>query len=197
MVDFSCTSLNIETSLTCARKLKEDIGCIVFAGGIHITLCTQQVMAEGVFDFLLSGEGEEIFDLALSTINESGLAGLNGVKRRGIWLKNGIEDNGVAVLSDIDQPRIDGSILDLNMYRNKGALLDETPCYSLFSSRGCPFACKFCSKPSYFKNYRQQQIESYRMSRYLVRSGNHSTEMEQVDKQGAHREKGRQILCRL
>lgn len=159
MVGFSCTSLNIETSLTCAKKLKSDIDCIVFAGGIHVTLCTQQVMAAGVFDFLLSGEGEEIFDLALSAIDKSGLAGLNSVKCKGIWTKNGTGDNGVAVLSEIDQPTIDRSILEINMYRNKGALLDETPCYSLFSSRGCPFACKFCSKPAYFKNYRQRQIE--------------------------------------
>lgn len=159
MVGFSCTSLNIGTSLSCARKLKLDIGCVVFAGGIHVSLCTEKVLAENVFDFLLSGEGEEIFDLVLSAVDDMGISGIDHIKSKGIWSCRDKIGKGIAILSKIDQPTIDRSLLELNLYRNKGALLDDTPCYSLFSSRGCPFACKFCSKPSYFKIYRQRQIE--------------------------------------
>ena len=175
MVGFSCTSLNIGTSLSCARKLKSNIGCVVFAGGIHVTLCTEKVLAENVFDFLLSGEGEEIFELVLSVVGNIGLSGLEQIKYKGIWSCHDKVDKGMAILSNIDQPIIDRSLLEMDMYSNKGALLDDTPCYSLFSSRGCPFACKFCSKPSYFKIYRQRRIEN------VI-----SEIRELVDKYGAH-----------
>lgn len=158
IIGFACTSLNIETSFYCAKKLKADIGCICFAGGIHVTLCTNQVAREGVFDFLLSGEGEEIFDLALSILEKSGINGLKNISVTGIWHNGKNSANGISILSNIDQPILDRSLMELNLYNNRGALLSETPCYSLFSSRGCPFSCKFCSKPYYFKIYRHRSI---------------------------------------
>lgn len=158
MVGFACTSLNITTSLICAEKIKKEISCVCFAGGIHITLCANEVSSKGVFDFLLSGEGEEIFDLALSVLEKSGMKGLQNVSRIGIWHDGENSAKGISVLSNIDQPILDRSLLELNLYSNRGALLSETPCYSLFSSRGCPFSCKFCSKPYYFRIYRHRNI---------------------------------------
>lgn len=158
MVGFACTSLNIETSLSCAKKLKTEIGCICFAGGIHVTLCTNQVAGEGVFDFLLSGEGEELFGSVLSTLENYGMQCVIDIDKVGFWSIGGDNDKGMAVLSDIDQPILDRSLMDISLYSNKGALLEESPCYSMFSSRGCPFSCKFCSKPIYFRNYRHRNI---------------------------------------
>ena len=148
MTGFACTSLNIETSLLCAQKLKSDSGCICFAGGIHITLCADQIARERIFDFLLSGEGEEIFETVLAVMEKNGLQGLENLEKKGFW-GNGKDCNtnsNIAVLSTVNQPIIDRSLLENSLYSNKGALLDEMPCYSLFSSRGCPFSCKFCSK---------------------------------------------------
>lgn len=159
MVGFACTSLNITMSLHCAEKIKQAISCLCFAGGIHITLCTKEVSEENVFDFLMSGEGEETFGTVLEVIEKFGAKELPHILKKGIWIKNQNTDSGVSVLSDINQPIIDRSLLELNLYSNKGALLTDRPCYSLFSSRGCPFACKFCSKPAYFKLYRQRNID--------------------------------------
>ena len=158
MVGFACTSLNITTSLTCANKIKQKLHCICFAGGIHITLCTDEIVSNGIFDFLLSGEGEEILDLALSTLEESGINGLRNISKTGIWYNGNNTLKGISILSDIDQPIIDRSLIELNLYSNRGALLSEYPCYSLFSSRGCPFSCKFCSKPFYCRIYRHRKI---------------------------------------
>lgn len=159
IIGFACTSLNIETSLLCARKLKSDAGYICFAGGIHITLCANQIARESIFDFLLIGEGEEIFETVLAVMEKKGLKGLENLEQTG-FLGNGKNCNvNTAVLSNVNQPIIDRSLLEISLYSNKGALLDEMPCYSLFSSRGCPFSCKFCSKPSYFRNYRQRKID--------------------------------------
>ena len=159
MIGFSCTSLNIENSIICGSSLKEKLNCIIFAGGIHITLCAEKVMNKQVFDFLISGEGEEVFEAVLNDI-ENGVS-LDRILVKG-FIREGVSkdcDCYAAILKTINQPVIDRGIFEINLYKNKGALLEETPCYSLFSSRGCPYMCKFCSKPDYFKIYRQRDVE--------------------------------------
>lgn len=158
IVGFSCTSLNIQNAVYCAEKIKQYLSPIVFAGGIHVTMCTDKVNNLGVFDILVSGEGEEVFEEVLSQLEKSKVKYHIDIK--GLSLKGQSTNNGVAVLSTIDQPMIDRNILEIHRYKNKGALLKEVPCYSLFSSRGCPFTCKFCSKPDYFKIYRQREVEN-------------------------------------
>lgn len=158
IVGFSCTSLNIENSLFCAKKIKCANNSIVFAGGIHITLCTEKILEKNVFDFLISGEGEEVFEQILFQLERNNP--IYNLKISGLWLPENKENKGTAVLSTVDQPIINREILEINLYKNKGALLKETPCYSIFSSRGCPYKCKFCSKPDYFKIYRQRQVEN-------------------------------------
>ena len=157
LVGFSCTSLNIDNSIACGNRLKEKQSCIVCAGGIHITLCTEDVSEKNVFDFLISGEGEPVFQAVLEKLE--GNEGLETLEMMGLRLKGSALDCGDSILEDISQPMIDRKTMALDLYRNKGALLDETPCYAVFSSRGCPFTCRFCSKPDYFKVYRQRPVE--------------------------------------
>lgn len=157
IVGFSCTSLNIQNSLFCAEQIKNKSKSIVFAGGIHITLCTEKILKKNIFDFLISGEGEEVFEKVLYQLETNN--SINDLNISGLCLAAQQKDNGTAVLSTIDQPIIDRAILEIDLYKNRGALLEERPCYSIFSSRGCPYKCKFCSKPDYFKIYRQRQVE--------------------------------------
>ena len=157
IIGFSSTTLNITNSIFCAKKLKQMLNCLTFVGGIHATLCAQSVLDKNAFDFLISGEGEEVFEEVLDRL-ESNIS-LHTLKTQGFYLAGENDNAGVAVLSDINQPIIDRSIFDIYKYKNKGALIEETPCYSLFSSRGCPYKCRFCSKPSYFKNYRTRQVD--------------------------------------
>jgi radical SAM superfamily enzyme YgiQ (UPF0313 family) len=169
IIGFSCTSLNIENSLICTRKIKSIKNKIIFAGGIHITLCTKEVSNLELYDFLISGEGEEVFEKILICFeNEKDLKKINV---QGLWLKGENIDRGCAVLTTVNKGIIERSIFNINKYKNKGALLSETPCYSLFSSRGCPYKCKFCSKPDYFKIYRQREIdEVIKEIKYLIKN---------------------------
>ena len=157
IVGFSCTSFNLENSIECAVRLKSQIKCLVFAGGIHISLCAPQVLSRRGFDFMISGEGEEVFSEVLDSL----IAGKNisSLEIPGLWHKDTGKNCGTAILKNINQPAIDRSIFPLEQYRNKGALLEDMPCYSLFRSRGCPYRCRFCSKPAYFKIYRHRDCE--------------------------------------
>lgn len=169
IIGFSCTSLNIENSLECAIKLKKLKNVLIFAGGIHITLCVKEVAELNLFDFLISGEGEEIFKEILTSLeNKKNITDLN---LKGLWLKNELENKGTAVLSTLKNGIINRDIFNIKKYKNKGALLEESPCYSIFSSRGCPYKCKFCSKPDYFKIYRQREVEEViEEIKYLIKN---------------------------
>ena len=157
LVGFACTSLNVAHSLACARILKDRYHKLVCAGGIHVTLCQEELQRQQVFDFLIIGEGEEVFRDVLCTLEQG--RPLSSLHRQGFRSCGDPAPSGTAVLSTVNQPLIDRSLMDLRAYKNRGALLDEQPCYSLFSSRGCPFHCKFCSKPAYFKQYRERSID--------------------------------------
>ena len=157
IIGFMCTSLNITNSIFCAKLIKNNSASCVFAGGIHISLCAEKVLVYNVFDFLISGEGEEILSEIFSELKNGN--SIKNLKLDGLWL-SGYKNCGMAILHEINQPIINREILSVSSYKNRGALLTETPCYSLFSSRGCPYKCKFCSKPQYFKIYRQRKIDS-------------------------------------
>jgi radical SAM superfamily enzyme YgiQ (UPF0313 family) len=157
VIAFSCTSLNLTNTEKClihAKSLNETFFSVV--GGIHPTLCIEEMHEKGLFDAIVAGEGEEVFSHILKQLVLYGEVGDGEIE--GLWLKNRGSQNGVAVLRAIDHPIISRKALEIFRYKNKGALLEETPCYSLFSSRGCPFTCRFCSKPFYHKLYRTRDV---------------------------------------
>ena len=92
---------------------------------------------------MINGEGEEVCSEVLDAI----IAGKNirNLEIPGLWHKDTEKNCGTTILKNINQPIVeDREILYLAQYKNKGALLDEIPCYSLFSSRRCPY--KFLNK---------------------------------------------------
>lgn len=158
IIGFSCTSLNIDNSVECAKELKKQLTDIVLvAGGIHATLCASEIHKLKLFDYIIKGEGEEVFDEIVDSVcvNKHLI-----LQKTGIWHKTCEIEPKTAILNSVDQPIIDRSILEYASYKNVGALLNERPCYSIFSSRGCPFKCNFCSKPEYFKIYRERSIDN-------------------------------------
>lgn len=155
---FSCTSLNIENSARIAEIVKRLYPQThISVGGIHATLVPQQTSQISFFDSVIAGEGEYSF---LAVVNEIGAYGKIVSDIPGCWIGGKKPLIDVAVLKNISVPYPDRHVLKIQNYKNLGALVDGAPCYSLFQSRGCPYTCTFCSKPSYHKDYRVKVIEN-------------------------------------
>lgn len=127
------------------QKMLNQAGILVVAGGIHPTICVEEVLQNGAH-FVLRGEGE----LAIDDFSQWFKSGARAEERRNIRNASFIQD-GRAVdnpaatrIMDLDTVGnlnfegldlesfrvIDGSIKGLNV---------------ILGGRGCPYQCTFCS----------------------------------------------------
>lgn len=121
----------------------------VVAGGVHATALPEDVFAHSGPDAVVIGEGEETFSELVGLLREKGKsAGEDLRKIPGIafWENGQMEKTlprpFIQDLNSIPFPAYD--LINLKNYKgwylNKGGL--EAP---LFSARGCPYCCTFCS----------------------------------------------------
>lgn len=120
---------------------------LVIAGGVHITALPEELFRRSKADIAVIGEGEETFSELLnlySNSKENNLRNVEGIAFRDkggkiIWTAHRayIKD-----LNTIPFPAYD--LINLRDY--KGWYLNRsTPEAPLFSARGCPYWCTFCS----------------------------------------------------
>jgi radical SAM superfamily enzyme YgiQ (UPF0313 family) len=153
VVAFSCYIWNIGLTLQIAANLKKVApGTVIILGGPEVSHETEKLMQEYSFiDFIVAGEGEEVFPRLLQGLAkfplfpESGqaisfgqLMGGNGVSTEGIYWWEGEKVYGtgqaplIALLDTIPSP-YQGNLTE---FKEKIAYLE--------ASRGCPFSCSYC-----------------------------------------------------
>ena len=173
IVGVSCTSLNIGRSSAIARELRRRApGRVVVAGGVHPSLLPRATASSGAFDAVVAGEGEDLLLKVCTRLEQTGRLEEIGP---GLWL-SGLRKCGVAMLDDLSSISIDRSLIDGKDYEERGSLVGQGPCKTVQQSRGCPSACRFCSKPDHARRYRLRPIErvlnelDLLKERYSVRS---------------------------
>ena len=128
---------------------------IVF-GGVHATLLPEQSLLTGDVDIVVKGDADFVFYELLKVIEESDnldSAKLNGALKnvKGLYYKdiNFHENNEVVFTGEADWiddfgslPESPYELLDIPKYN--AANLGRGVSASFQTSRGCPFACKFC-----------------------------------------------------
>jgi len=106
------------------------LGVPVVMGGIHATMCLDEVMERA--DSVVTGEAESIWSQVLEDARHGGL------KRR--------YDGGLAEISDVPIARHD-------------LLATGYACGAIQTTRGCPLNCSFCSVTAFNgAHYRQRSI---------------------------------------
>jgi magnesium-protoporphyrin IX monomethyl ester (oxidative) cyclase len=120
----------------------------IVLGGTHSTVFAKKLVADGTADFVLRGEGELSLNELLATLSSrKGLAQVSGLT----WQDSGgIHETPVQRISELDSlPLPARHQLNLDAYSQNGILHGESrtglPSTTIFTSRGCPARCIFCS----------------------------------------------------
>lgn len=118
----------------------------VMLGGPHVHLFPEETLNLPGVDFLLQGEGEYSTIRLIDALEENTpLHDIPGL----VFMDNGhMVNNGVAEkIVDLDAiPWPDRTLLPLDDY---SSLIGKNNIVTtLFSSRGCPFKCRFCDRPT-------------------------------------------------
>ncbi len=131
-----------------ASKLKQ-LGKKIAIGGPHSTFLPEESLQ--YTDYVIRGEGEETIIELIKHI-ESGLP-LNAIKGLSFKTQNGITHNPPReLINDLDA----APIPDFKLVHK----WDKSRVAPIATSRGCPFACKFCSViPMFGRKYRFKSID--------------------------------------
>ena len=153
IIGISVLTLNCGRAYELARKFKAaDPDAVIVFGGIHPTVATEEVLATGVVDIAVRGEGEETFrELVTLILQGKEFRGIDGISyvKDGMYIRN--QDRMMIQDLDMIPP------FPYHLFRKD---LDKYPNFSgIFGSRGCPYKCTFCSSRSISgRKYRHHSV---------------------------------------
>lgn len=143
IVGITSTTPTFNSALKYARMIKSRFpDAFVILGGVHATFKPYDAIKNDFVDAVCVGEGEyTLAEVAERIENERTLEGVRGL----IWKENGrIVDNGprepIMDLDSLPFPAYD--LMPIEKYTVLGHKLQHFP---MITSRGCPFACRYCS----------------------------------------------------
>jgi hypothetical protein len=155
---YLCFSVH-NTSLAFSQMLAQEIRVkypekIIIFGGPEIQSTHAPLLREGLVDYFIQGEGEEVL---LQLLLELAEGKKNPTPYRGLTYYQGetlIEGHGNTSQTPIDEiPFPDFSDFFLRDYNYYSAL-------PLLSSRSCVARCTFCAEPSYWGAFRQRDPQN-------------------------------------
>ena len=123
---------------------------VIISGGPHPTLCPEETMARLTpeADYLLRGETEDSFPLFIEMLGgRAAPADVPGLA----WREDGkLRVNEIRPIKDIDAlPLPAWDLINPQEYppAQHGAFFNQFPIAPIVTTRGCPFACGFCTAP--------------------------------------------------
>lgn len=113
---------------------------VIVAGGPHATIMQENLLADGHIDYVVIGEGEEIFyNLCTALLGNKPVRDIKGIcYRDGKGVKSTGRAPFIRELDDLPPPRYD--LFPLQDYMNAKPIKE----LNMITSRGCPFNCLFC-----------------------------------------------------
>ncbi|HID28514.1 MAG TPA: B12-binding domain-containing radical SAM protein [Desulfobacterales bacterium] len=142
VVGIHSDTTRFKKALELARRANA-AGAKVVMGGPHPCFVAREILATGVVDAVVRGEGDKTFaDLLDAWKHGSGAALLPGLT---VATSQGVVDTGDPVrIRDVDSlPFPARDLIDLSRYTK--ARLGYRPLATIHTSRGCPYRCRFCS----------------------------------------------------
>ena len=145
------TMLDVLKVVDIVKKVQTD--CKVILGGSHIAIYPEETISLNNIDYVIAGEGEIAFNELVDKIEEN----MEPLEIKGVVYKNKdgkIINNGQAlIINDLDKLAFPAR--DITPYEKYSSLLAKRlPITTIFTSRGCPFNCSFCYRPTLGRNFR-------------------------------------------
>jgi len=151
IIGISLTATTFRTAKAITLEIKKHLDAKVVWGGIHAIVCPEECLRYA--DIVCVGEGETpMLELAERLEHNEPLTGISN-----LWIKtaDGIEKNGLApLMADLDTlPFPDFVDRENKFLIDSGRLAEEYEltsayernAYPIMTSRGCMYACSFCS----------------------------------------------------
>jgi len=184
-VGFSIFSSSFDRVLKIAKKIKKmDNSIYVSAGGVHSTICHEDIIKKNTcFDFSMRGDGEvQLLKLMkdLEKNNKPTIA-LDGVSYKNLNGKEHIADiiYHEQDLSSLPFPsRINYDKYSKRTHPDTGKELINV---GVSTSRGCPYSCSFCSIPCMSSKWRGRTPESIAEEIYEIYKMNNDIFIVYVD----------------
>ncbi len=144
------TLIDVLKTVALVKEVSPEIRTVI--GGVHAFLYPVETLRQRGVDFVLAGEAEETF---ARLVDE-----LAGGKRfeavPGLTYRDGAsvrQNPPPSLIADLDAlPFPDRTLTPYRKYSS--VVAKRLPITTMFTSRGCPFRCSFCSRPHLGKSFR-------------------------------------------
>lgn len=141
---------------------------VIIIGGPLISATPSALLSFSDVAYGVYGEADMTFPLIVKKIGQKkSLKHLEGV----IWReKKGVQYLKPIIITDLDSlPMPARHLLPMNIYRPSPANYRRLPATTMITSRGCPYHCIYCSKPTEGTQYRYHSAERVvREIEYLI-----------------------------
>lgn len=116
----------------------------IVLGGVHVTLNPQEAITKDCVDFVVRGEGENVFkELLLALEGKMKLEDVLGLG----WKDNGkvVMNKSQALISELDELSLPARhLFPMKLYHSSSQLRGRRTLH-MMTSRGCPFRCTYCT----------------------------------------------------
>jgi anaerobic magnesium-protoporphyrin IX monomethyl ester cyclase len=157
LVGVHTKTLTVDRALAVAHAAKA-AGAATVAGGPDSATRPELYLRNG-FDIVVPGEGEPaLVDLARRAASGEPLAGTPGTTS---WGRNGpVRGPARPLIRNLDELPIPAwDLVDMERYLTSWERATGERRAAVLTSRGCPFDCSWCSKPTFGRTFRQQSPE--------------------------------------
>jgi radical SAM superfamily enzyme YgiQ (UPF0313 family) len=163
VVGFTATSPTIKSVWKLAEQVKANSSAKVIVGGPHPSALPFESVEKAGIDIVVVGEGEETLKELCDKIEAK--QKLDNVKGCVCKEDGRIKDNGSRpLIKDVDAlPFPAFHLFNLGKYGNAQPIRDykkDARSFYIFTSRGCPYGCIFCSKALYGRTFRPRSPEN-------------------------------------
>lgn len=157
IVGFSSMTFNYPLAKNIAARLRKHSDAVQVIGGYHATALPEEILSEGVFDYVIVGMGEKPLPELAARIEEGNLSFEDKKTVPGLAWNQGdaFHVNPSFFPETLDElPFAERSDYDFSHFMDKSIEFWNQPKALVAGSRGCPFACHFCSAPMFYKRRR-------------------------------------------